>query len=230
MFSPMAVAYPNAELPTVQLSMSALPSPLAEARLRRATVLAVSFALHLLLALLLADTLTQRSHPQTANAMEVSLVDETRPPPSPPELPSPELRQLAQVQVTVPEFTMELPVEAPPISAAVIDELPASPPVGTAVVGPVRTSIELLRSVAISTYYPSQSLRLKEQGLVTNTFCVDANGKVISVQVTSSSGYKRLDEAAIRVTRDSGWKAGTLDGRPVESCAQHSLRFVLTRK
>jgi protein TonB len=193
-------------------------------------VLAISFALHLLVALLLADTLTQRTQPQIVTAIEASFVDESRPPPSPPELPAPDLQQVAQVQLTLPEYLIELPVEAPPVSAAVIDDVPKSPPVGTAVVGPLRTNIELLRSVAISRYYPPQSLRLQEQGLVTNTFCVDANGKVLSVQVTDSSGYKRLDEAAIRVTRDSGWKAGTLDGRPVSSCAMHSLRFVLTRK
>ena len=155
--------------------MSALPS--AEARLRRATVLAVIFALHVLLVMLLADALAQRSHQQTVTPLEVSLVVEP-PPPSPPDVPSSDLQQLAQVQVIVPELTLELPVESPPISAAVIEpvrtniELPSSPPVTTAVGESVRTSIELLSSLAISAYYPPQSLRLKEQGIVTNAFCV----------------------------------------------------------
>ena len=101
--------------------MSALPSPSAEARLRHATVLVVIFALHVLLAMLLADALTHRSQAWTVTPIEVSLVGESLPPPSPPDVPSPDLQQLAQVQVTVPEFMLELPVEAPPISAAVIE-------------------------------------------------------------------------------------------------------------
>jgi periplasmic protein TonB len=213
--------------------MSALPS--AEARLRRATVLVVIFALHVLLAMLLADALTHRPQARTVTAIEVSLVGESLPPPSPPDAPSPDRQQLAQVQVTVPELMLELPVEAPPISAAVIEpvrtntELPSSPPASTGVVEPVRTRIELLSSLAISAYYPPQSLKLKEQGTVTNAFCVDADGKVVSVQLDRSSGYKRLDEAALRLTRNSRWRAGTQNGRPVLSCALHSLRFFLTQ-
>lgn len=214
--------------------MSALSS--AEARLRHATVLPVIVALHVLLAMLLADAFARRSVPlpQTVAPIEVSLVGESQPPASPPDVPSPDLQPLAHVQVTVPEFVPDLPVEAQPISAAVIEparanvEPPASP-VNTGVREPVFNGIQLLSSLAISAYYPPQSLQLREEGTVTNSFCVDADGKVVSVQLTRSSGHKRLDEAARRLTRDSRWQAGTLDGRPVSSCALHSLRFYLAR-
>jgi len=212
------------------------PLQSAEARLRRATVLAVIVAVHVLLVMLLADALTQRSEPQAVAAIEVSVVGEPRPSPSPPDIPLPDLPQLAQVQVTVPELVPELPDEVPAVNPSAIEpvrtniELPSSPPASTGVVEPVLTSIELLSSVAISSYYPAQSLKFKEQGVVSNTFCVDADGKVTSVQLTRSSGYKRLDDAARRVTRASRWKAGTVNGRPVSSCALHTLRFFLTQK
>jgi len=216
--------------------LGVLPSLTTEARLRRATVLAVIVALHVLLAMLLANAVTRFAQPQTVVPLEVSLVGESGPPPSPPDIPSPDLRQLAQVQVTVPELMLDLPVEAPPISAVVDEpvrsniESPSASSVSAAVGESARTGIELLTSLAISAYYPSQSLKLKEQGIVTNAFCVDARGKVTSVRLDRSSGHKRLDDAALRVTRDTRWKAGTLDGRPVSSCALHTLRFFLAGK
>jgi protein TonB len=212
--------------------MSALPS--AESRLRHATVLPVIVAMHLLLAMLLADAFTRHPLRQTDAAIEVSLVGESRPPSPPPDVPSPRLQQLAQVQVIVPEFMPDLPVEAPPISAAVVESArssvePPAAPVNTGIREPVFDGIQLLSSLAISAYYPPLSLKLKEEGTVTNSFCVDADGKVVSVELTRSSGHKRLDEAARRLTRDSRWQAGTLDGRPVASCALHTLRFFLAR-
>ena len=193
---------------------------LPEDRLQRAAVMVVIIAMHVLLAMQLADLLPRRSPLPTVTPIEVSLIVESRPPPPPPDEPSPSLEQFAQVQVVMPELKLELPVEGPLTSVARIE------PVRTSV-GPVRTNIELLSSLAISAYYPRLSLRLKEEGVVTNTFCVNAEGKLISVQVTRSSGYKRLDEAALRLTRDSRWKAGTLNRQPVPSCALHTLRFFI---
>jgi protein TonB len=190
-------------------------------RLQRAAVMAVISALHVLLVMLLADAAPRRPIAPVVTPIEVSLIAESRPPPPPPAAPAPSLQQFAQVQVVMPELKLELPVEAPLTNAARTEPVRAN-------IGPVRTNIKLLSSLAISAYYPRLSLRLKEEGVVTNTFCVNEEGQVTSLQVTRSSGYKRLDEAALRLTRDSRWKAGTLNGQPVPSCALHTLTFFLT--
>jgi protein TonB len=196
--------------------------------------LLVTCALHVLVAMLLADAVARRSLTllQTVAPFEVSLAGESRPPSPPPDVPTPDLRHVADVQVPMPEIMPELPVEASPISVAIIEPAranaePPSSPANAGVRESAATGIELLSSLAISAYYPAQSLQQREEGTVTNSFCVNADGKVVSIQLTRSSGHKRLDEAARRLTHDSRWQAGTVDGRPVTSCALHTLRFYL---
>jgi TonB family protein len=79
-------------------------------------------------------------------------------------------------------------------------------------------------------FYPSQSIRLGEQGISTVQVCVDAKGRLISDPTTvKGSGSARLDEGALKLARaGSGhYRAATEDGQPVSSCYPLGIRFQL---
>jgi protein TonB len=60
--------------------------------------------------------------------------------------------------------------------------------------------------------YPKASLINEEQGDVTMSFLVAADGKVVESKIDKSSGFKNLDKAAIKALSGCKFKPGTKDG------------------
>jgi TonB family protein len=83
--------------------------------------------------------------------------------------------------------------------------VPAAPS-GSTVVAPKRL-------LAAEPAWPVASTRCREQGKVTITYCVTANGAVENVLVVISSGYARLDNAVLAWAARDRHTAGTVDGR-----------------
>ncbi|MBX3629551.1 MAG: TonB family protein [Nitrosomonas sp.] len=75
--------------------------------------------------------------------------------------------------------------------------------------------------------YPRISRQLGEYGDVVLRLEVSESGVVRSVQVVSSSGYKRLDEAAIEATRTWRCNPPRQNGHPVSAIALQPFKFVL---
>lgn len=67
--------------------------------------------------------------------------------------------------------------------------------------------------------YPSASSRLSEEGTVQLRFLVGKDGKVVESAVEKSTGFRRLDEAAIQGLSKCTFKPGLKDGFAVESWA-----------
>ncbi len=62
--------------------------------------------------------------------------------------------------------------------------------------------------------YPPVSRRLGEQGTVILQVLVDAEGRAIEAKIVQSSGFPRLDQAAIAGVKDDyRFVPGTLDGK-----------------
>ncbi len=81
-------------------------------------------------------------------------------------------------------------------------------------------------------FYPSQSVRLGEEGMTTVRVCVDKRGRLTSEPTTMiGSGSARLDQAAIRLARAGAghYRATTEDGQPVDSCYPFGVRFQLRK-
>jgi TonB family protein len=79
-------------------------------------------------------------------------------------------------------------------------------------------------------FYPSQSIRLGEQGISTVRVCVDHQGRLTSDPTTvQGSGSARLDQGALRLARAASghYRASTEDGQPVDSCYPLGIRFQL---
>ncbi|WP_295992727.1 energy transducer TonB [Rugamonas sp.] len=65
--------------------------------------------------------------------------------------------------------------------------------------------------------YPKASLMNEEQGTVSMSFLVKADGSVIDSKVDKSSGYKNLDKAAVKALSACKFKPGTKDGAAAET-------------
>ena len=77
--------------------------------------------------------------------------------------------------------------------------------------------------------YPPSSRRAGEAGTVILEVYVLENGRVGEAKVKQSSGFPRLDEAAVREVKRS-WRLvpGTENGKPVPMWGQFAVTFKLT--
>ena len=71
---------------------------------------------------------------------------------------------------------------------------------------------------------PALSRRHGETGAVVLRFLIDGDGAVLESKVEASSGFERLDEAALHGLALCHFKPGTVDGRPERSGAR--MRYV----
>lgn len=79
----------------------------------------------------------------------------------------------------------------------------------------------------LANYYPSKSVKSGEQGLVRVRVCYDTTGKVIQATLDMSSGFSRLDAAAVSFASAVRIKPATVDGVPTEDCLVAPVRFGL---
>jgi len=77
--------------------------------------------------------------------------------------------------------------------------------------------------------YPRISLRLDEEGSVLVRIHVGADGRVGAVEVLESSGFERLDEAAVAGVRAWRFEPEVRDGKAVAGTYDHRIIFVIER-
>jgi protein TonB len=65
--------------------------------------------------------------------------------------------------------------------------------------------------------YPKASLMNEEQGTVSMSFLVAADGSVKDSKLEKTSGFKNLDKAALKAISACKFKPGTKDGAPAET-------------
>jgi protein TonB len=76
--------------------------------------------------------------------------------------------------------------------------------------------------------YPAMSRRLGESGTVVLRVLIGVNGRAEKAQIDKSSGYERLDQAALETARDR-WRyvPGTRNGVPEAMWFKVPIKFVL---
>jgi len=141
-------------------------------------------------------------------------------PPPPLEAPPPPSPQLAPPPPAAftppPEVHIEMPPPTPKSTAipVVTPEKPVAPATPSVAV-PVRAMPRLDLQRSEQPEYPPVSRRLGEQGTAVIEVLVGVDGRVLDAKLLQSSGYDRLDQAAL-----AGAKAnyrfipGTVDGKP----------------
>jgi periplasmic protein TonB len=144
-----------------------------------------------------------------------------------PEPAKPESLPVARSQPTVDVPPPEVPViEAPAEMAISVPPAPlvAEPLASSAVVE--STSLKVTRRV--DPVYPPASRRMDEQGAVRLRVMVDERGRPQEVQVAESSGFPRLDEAAVSAVRRWVFAPAMQDAVAVPTWTQVSVVFQLT--
>lgn len=146
-------------------------------------------------------------------------------PPEPKPLPKEPPRQLvAQAPVLSPAEPVappapELPVVAPAPAA------PAMPgPAGPVVLG---GELSVVCPERRAPAYPPMSRRLGESGKVVLRVTLNAQGRVAKATVNQSSGFNRLDEAALAAVREWRCTPAQRNGQAVEATALQPFNFVL---
>lgn len=127
------------------------------------------------------------------------------------------------VETTAPTKTEEpLAVAAAPVNAIKpMDAAPAPAPVPQ----PPRVDVSYLDNPEPA--YPPLSRRLGEHGRVLLRVLVDASGNVEAVEIRSSSGHRRLDEAAAAAVRRWRFLPARHGARPVIGWALVAVQFEL---
>ena len=121
---------------------------------------------------------------------------------------------------------LPLPLPPPPQPEPEPEPAPAVPQIST---GPVLLSSELSVSCPelAAPVYPSISRRMGEEGKLVLRVELDEKGRVDKARVATSSGYSRLDNAALETVRKWRCKPSTREGQAVRAVALQPFNFVL---
>jgi protein TonB len=196
-------------------------------------------ALHaVLFYLIYSGMLTRMVDAAIPQAVQVTFV---APPPEVKAPPPAAPKTVPLAQVKPPELPFVPPTEVklaspPPPNVIAVAQAPVEKaPVAVAVAAPapvastpktISTGIEYI--LPPQTVYPPMSKRMGEQGKVVLRILVGENGKPDQVQVQTSSGFTRLDEAGRQAGLRVLFKPHMEDGRAVPVYVILPLNFQLT--
>jgi len=190
---------------------------------RRIMAFVAIIALHVFIAWAFITGFGQAMVAQIVKDVQVSIIkpDEVKETPPPP--PKPNLDKPPPVSVPPPIVNINIPVEAPPI---VVTTAPPPPrPVAVVASTPVQT---VLQPNCGEDFYPSQAIRLAQEGSVVVKLCVGVNNKIDRpVELVTTSGFPLLDEAAGKCLAAGRYKAGTVEGKPTAACKTVRVKFQL---
>ena len=207
---------------------------------------ALVFALHVGL-LMFAQMLWQQSLPvplrEVVTAALLPIFQDEPVAASPPSVRPPEsvktppasqppLVQPSQTFAAAQQAPSALPAiaAAPAIVTTPAPIAPAAPAPVTAVV-PARPPVVVAAAARMDSCakprYPPASERLHEEGVVSLKFLISENGQVLSGSVEKSSGYKRLDDAALAALSLCKFRPATVDGKPRQEWSALRYRWEL---
>ena len=183
---------------------------------RRLVVLGACFVVYGLIIWLVQSGLGKIMVDRIKGPLETRLIEEQQieheaPPPPPPTFKGP-----APVVIDMPAVNAiaEAPVQAT-ITETAKPKVEAPPPVvkQDVVVAPRQDKRRPIS--APDDIYPSMSKRLGEEGTVTLLLSVGEDGRVSEATIKESSGFERLDNAALTDAK-KGWRflPGTINGKP----------------
>jgi periplasmic protein TonB len=205
---------------------------------KRMAAFALVVIIHVLFVWVLASGLGKKVVEVVLGPVETRLIeelpeDENEPPPPPPEFDTP------PPYVPPPEISIDIPVDTGPSTAIsnVTSERPvAAPPPPAAAPKPVERQVVRTppstqgRGARITQpEYPPAARRAGEEGTVTLKVFVTEGGRAGQVEVAKSSGFPKLDEAAVKeVQRNWRFVPGKEDGKPVAMWHTFAVTFRLT--
>jgi protein TonB len=160
--------------------------------------------------------------------VEAQLIEDVKPDiPPPPPPPPPKSLPPPPDYVPPPDIVNTSVSSANSITG--VSSTPAPVPVQAVAPAPVVIVAPVINVAANcqKPSYPSASVRNEEEGTVQLKFLIGVDGKVIETKVEKTSGFSRLDEAAIRALSKCDFKPGTVNGKPEQSWARVDYKWKL---
>jgi protein TonB len=156
----------------------------------RAVFLAATIALHLIVGLAFLQMQTRSRVKSDPEPIIVSLIEApSQQDQTPPEYTPPPVNVVYELPVP-----QDISIETEAITPAVIDTA-ISTSTSHVSAPPMVDSVEYLRSPP--PLYPRESQRKRERGIVMLRVLVDTSGRPAQIQLERSSGFERLDNAAL---------------------------------
>ena len=157
--------------------------------------------------------------------MEAKIVEEFKPEKEAPPPPPPKFQALPPPTVIAVDISIAEPPSDTTISAKNTNQAAAPVARKDIIVGPKSNP----RRPVTQPEYPPTSKRLGEAGTVVMLLTVNEEGKVTEAKVDKSSGFERLDEAALKEAL-SRWRLlpGTVNGKPAAMQYKFAVTFKLT--
>lgn len=191
----------------------------------RVVGIALVALLHLAIGYALVNALARRSVDVARLLVETTIIDPVPPKVEPPPLPPPPPPEIVPPpKAAPPKVVPKPPLFIPPPEVKVAPP-PAPPEQSTAPtvitaerpppVEPVRILPRIDAQHSREPEYPPQSRRLGEQGSLVLQALIDVDGRVLETKLVQSSGFDRLDQAALDgIKTNYRFAPGTVDGRP----------------
>lgn len=196
------------------------------------------------LALTLAHNTKPLPEPEPETITPPTIVGVMLPPPvakpQPKPEPQPEPKPQQKPKPTPKPLPKPLPKAPPSEKAVSVPPVTSSPPpVKTAKAAPAKTaptapaiqppSAEAQGLNNKAPLYPQLSRKKKEQGTVLLLILVKADGTVGEVQLKTSSGFARLDQAARQAVKRWQFQPALKEGQPIDFWYELPLKFSLNQ-
>ncbi len=163
--------------------------------------------------------------PKFAEPLQTVFIDEQISQPEPEIEPvKPEIEEMTPVEQPMPELQFE-EIPAPPTDVV----MPPSDSAIAATPTEAGTSAQQLKTTnRVEPIYPATSRRQGEEGTVRLRVLVDERGRPTDVNVLNSSGFSRLDQAAVDAVKRWRFAAATNGSGPIKAWTQVAITFKLT--
>lgn len=171
----------------------------------------------------------------TPNAAITVMVNLINPQPmEQPKLAKPEVQKALKPQPVDPPKPQQLVVETPvTIPEQQVVYAPSLAPVVEAPPLPTPQPVVLTNELSVSCpersppAYPRLSMRMNEQGKVVLRVELGDDGRIVNVTIKSSSGYPRLDDAALSAVKTWRCTPTVRNGVAIQAVALQPFNFTL---
>ena len=211
------------------------PSPYGTAAGPNWSAIVTVLAVHVLLLIALVKFDVIEVGKKAPPPLVVDLLGNTPTPPPVPTDPKPEVAPVKPVtpRIVAPPALVQTP--APPPQVAIVAEAPPPQAVIVAPPAPKAAAVSAPVSVDLSTKmvagkpprYPTESRRAKEQGTVVLRLLLGVDGSVAEIALAHSSGFDRLDKAALDAVKHWRWSPTMQAGQAMQVRGTVEIPFVL---
>jgi periplasmic protein TonB len=199
---------------------------------RRGAFLVALILFHILLFMGLKSGFAVRFLESITPPIVADIINEVKPEEPPPPPPTVKL-EIPPVQVPPVVIDIQIPQDISTTAISNVTDKPAPPPPPPPPRQVVTTKLIMNPKSTqpdVNDYYPNISKTNEEEGVAKIKICVGTNGRVKTADLDETSGFTRLDEAAVRVAKLYRFTPPTVDGKPIDNaCATMPIRFKLSK-